>query len=56
MELPNGVFVWWDGLTRAYIDVPASFKGNTMVIKLIKYITSNISCEIDLVYAYKILK
>lgn len=29
VELPNGVEVWWDGVTRAYIDVPASFKGKT---------------------------
>lgn len=28
-ELPNGVEVWWDGITRVYIDVPASFKGDT---------------------------
>ncbi|XP_017781781.1 PREDICTED: hemocytin [Nicrophorus vespilloides] len=29
VELPNGVEVWWDGLTRAYVDVPSSFKGRT---------------------------
>lgn len=31
VELPNGVEVWWDGLTRAYVDVPASFQGKTKV-------------------------
>lgn len=32
VELPNGVEVWWDGFTRAYVDVPASFKGKTKVL------------------------
>lgn len=30
-KLPNGIEVWWDGLTRAYIDLPAEFKGKTKV-------------------------
>ncbi|ERL85336.1 hypothetical protein D910_02756 [Dendroctonus ponderosae] len=29
VELPNGIEVWWDGVSRAYIDLPASFKGKT---------------------------
>ncbi|KAF5285691.1 hypothetical protein FQR65_LT13076 [Abscondita terminalis] len=29
VELPNSVTIWWDGLTRAYIDVPASLVGQT---------------------------
>lgn len=33
VELSNGVAVWWDGLTRAYVDVPASFRGQTKVQK-----------------------
>jgi hypothetical protein len=31
VELPNGLEIWWDGVTRVYIDVPASFQGNTKV-------------------------
>ena len=27
--LPNGIEVWWDGHTRAYIDVPADLRGKT---------------------------
>lgn len=29
VELNNGLEVWWDGMTRVYIDVPASFKDST---------------------------
>ncbi|XP_066254573.1 hemocytin [Euwallacea similis] len=29
VELMNGVKVWWDGVTRVYIDVPASLHGLT---------------------------
>lgn len=29
VEFMEGVEVWWDGMTRVYIDVPASYKGNT---------------------------
>ena len=29
VKLPNDVEVWWDGLTRVYINVPASMKGDT---------------------------
>lgn len=29
VELPNGLEVWWDGMTRAYIDIPANFKEKT---------------------------
>ncbi|XP_030749920.1 hemocytin [Sitophilus oryzae] len=28
-ELPNGIEVWWDGMTRVYIDLPANFKDKT---------------------------
>jgi hypothetical protein len=31
VDLPNGLEVWWDGVTRVYIDAPASFQGNTKV-------------------------
>lgn len=31
VELPNGVEIWWDGVTRVYVDVPASFQGKTKV-------------------------
>lgn len=31
VKLPNGIEVWWDGLTRAYIDLPAEFKEKTRV-------------------------
>ena len=30
-SLTNGVGVWWDGRSRAYIDVPGSFKGQVKV-------------------------
>lgn len=36
VELPNGVEVWWDGVTRAYIDAPSKFKGQTKVKKQTK--------------------
>ncbi|KAJ3643777.1 hypothetical protein Zmor_026489 [Zophobas morio] len=29
VELPNGMLVWWDGVTRAYIDIPAKFQEKT---------------------------
>ncbi|XP_063233046.1 hemocytin isoform X2 [Bacillus rossius redtenbacheri] len=29
VELPNGLELWWDGLTRLYIDAPASLKDQT---------------------------
>ncbi|KAF7263559.1 hypothetical protein GWI33_001874, partial [Rhynchophorus ferrugineus] len=29
VELPNGVEVWWDGVTRVYIDLPGTFKQKT---------------------------
>ncbi|PNF36643.1 hypothetical protein B7P43_G19101, partial [Cryptotermes secundus] len=29
VDLPNGLEIWWDGVTRVYIDAPASFQGNT---------------------------
>lgn len=29
VELPNKLEVWWDGVTRAYIDMPASFHEKT---------------------------
>ncbi|KAJ9596531.1 hypothetical protein L9F63_012430, partial [Diploptera punctata] len=29
VELPNGLEVWWDGVTRVYIDAPAKFRDNT---------------------------
>ena len=28
-ELPNGLHVWWDGQTRAYIDAPKEFREKT---------------------------
>lgn len=31
VELPNGIQIWWDGLTRAYVDAPAAFMGKTQV-------------------------
>jgi hypothetical protein len=31
VDLPNGLEVWWDGVTRVYIDAPARFQGNTKV-------------------------
>lgn len=31
VDLPNGLEVWWDGITRVYIDAPARFQGNTKV-------------------------
>lgn len=27
VELPNGLDVWWDGQTRAYVDAPADMRG-----------------------------
>lgn len=32
VTLPNTLKVWWDGLTRIYIDAPPSFRGQTQVI------------------------
>lgn len=29
MELDNEMEVWWDGITRVYINVPASFRDTT---------------------------
>ncbi|XP_050302983.1 hemocytin [Anthonomus grandis grandis] len=29
VDVPNGVKILWDGVTRAYIDMPASFRGKT---------------------------
>ncbi|CAL4060988.1 unnamed protein product, partial [Meganyctiphanes norvegica] len=29
VELPNGIEVWWDGETRAYVDAPANLRGQT---------------------------
>jgi hypothetical protein len=29
VDLPNGLEVWWDGVTRVYIDVPSNFQRNT---------------------------
>jgi von Willebrand factor len=29
VELPNGMLIWWDGETRAYVDIPANFKEKT---------------------------
>lgn len=29
VEFRDGVTVWWDGATRAYIDAPASYRGKT---------------------------
>jgi hypothetical protein len=31
VELPNGLELWWDGVTRVYIDAPAKFRGKTKV-------------------------
>ena len=31
VSLPNGVGIWWDGKSRAYFDVPGSFKGQLRV-------------------------
>lgn len=30
-KLPNGVEIWWDGVTRVYIDMPAKLRGKTKV-------------------------
>ncbi|KAL1513261.1 hypothetical protein ABEB36_002690 [Hypothenemus hampei] len=29
VELPNGMEIWWDGVTRVYVDVPSTFKDKT---------------------------
>lgn len=29
VEMEDGVSIWWDGMTRAYIDVPPSYRGKT---------------------------
>ncbi|XP_069683352.1 hemocytin isoform X2 [Periplaneta americana] len=29
VDMPNGLQIWWDGVTRVYIDAPASFQGKT---------------------------
>lgn len=29
VDFHDGVHVWWDGATRAYIDAPASYRGKT---------------------------
>lgn len=29
VDFQDGVRVWWDGITRAYIDAPASYRGKT---------------------------
>ncbi|KDR23192.1 Hemocytin, partial [Zootermopsis nevadensis] len=29
VDLPNGLQIWWDGITRVYIDAPSRFQGNT---------------------------
>ena len=26
-NMPNGITIWWDGVNRAYVDVPGSFQG-----------------------------
>lgn len=36
-KLPNGIEVWWDGVTRVYIDLPATFKQKTKVYMMIIY-------------------
>lgn len=30
VDFQDGVKVWWDGSTRAYIDAPASYRGKTL--------------------------
>jgi integrin beta 3 len=29
VDFHDGIQVWWDGATRAYIDAPASYRGKT---------------------------
>ncbi|KAJ8974052.1 hypothetical protein NQ317_002298, partial [Molorchus minor] len=31
VQLPNDFEIWWDGITRVYIDIPAEFKEKTRV-------------------------
>ena len=39
--LPNGITVWWDGISRVYINVPGrfqnSFKVERLFIKIFGY-------------------
>ncbi|CAK9818181.1 SSPO [Anthophora quadrimaculata] len=30
VQLPNGLDIWWDGISRVYINAPAEFHGKTM--------------------------
>lgn len=35
VELPNGLEIWWDGLSRVYVDAPPTFFGHTKVFPAI---------------------
>jgi von Willebrand factor len=29
VDFKDGAKIWWDGMSRAYVDVPASYRGKT---------------------------
>lgn len=33
IQLPNALEVWWDGVSRVYINAPAEFHGNSFLFK-----------------------
>lgn len=32
VNVPNGLEIWWDGISRVYVNAPADFRGNYFFI------------------------